>query len=82
MKNTRIENLTITGVDAFDNEKYNGITLCWSANTGFGECTIFREKKGEDAGWKAYTESMCDSSDRTFLVMLLGKLAEVVEIAE
>ncbi len=82
MKNTRIENLTITGVDAFDNEKYLGFSIGWLANIGFGECTIFREKSGEDTGWKAHTETMCDNDDKAFLKMLLDKLADMVEVTE
>lgn len=41
-------NLEIESVHAFDNEKYNGIRISWSAkNIGFGDCDILFEDGGE-----------------------------------
>lgn len=77
-----VTDLTIDRVHAFDNELYNGIRIEWSANIGCGQCDIFREKADETSTWKAHTESMSNNEDKTFLKMLLDKLADMVEVTE
>lgn len=75
-----VTDLTIDRVRAFDNELYNGIRIEWSANIGWGQCDIFREKADETSKWQAHTESMSSNDDKAFLKMLLDKLADMVEV--
>lgn len=72
----QITDLEINVISAYDNEKYEGFTIGWDSNIGFGECSIFREK--DKVVWKAATEHM----GRDFLKMLLNKLADTVAIIE
>lgn len=77
-----VKYLTIDRVHAFDNELYNGIRIEWSANIGWGQCDIFHEKADETITWQAHTETMSSNEDKTFLKMLLDKLADMVVVAE
>lgn len=75
-----VKDLTIDRVHAFDNELYNGIRIEWSANIGWGQCDIFREKADETSKWQAHTETMSTNEDKVFLKMLLDKLADMVVV--
>lgn len=77
-----VKDLTIDRVHAFDNELYNGIRIEWSANIGWGQCDIFHEKADETITWQAHTETMSSNEDKTFLKMLLDKLADMVVVTE
>lgn len=77
-----IQDLTIDRVHAYDNELYNGIRIEWSANIGWGQCDIFRDKSDPKETWKATTECMSTNDDKTFLKTLLDKLAEMVDVVE
>ena len=75
-----VKDLTIKNVYAFDNEMFNGIQIEWCANIGWGQCDIFRAKEDAADKWQAHTESMSSNEDKTFLKMLLDKLADMVEV--
>ena len=77
-----VKDLTIDRVHAFDNERYNGIRIEWSANIGWGECDIFRANEDAADKWQAHTESMSTNEDKTFIKTLLDKLADMVEVTE
>lgn len=75
-----VKDLTIDGVHVFCNSKYAGLCIEWSANIGFGECRIFLDKTDESMKWQADTESMSSNEDKTFIKMLLDKLADMVVV--
>ena len=75
-----VKDLTIDGIHVFCNLKYAGLCIEWSANIGFGECRIFLDRSDESGKWQADTESMSSREDKTFLKMLLDKLADMVEV--
>ena len=75
---TKVEDLSIENVEFFDNNTREGIYLSWSANIGFGEVKIFREKYTET--WKADTECMCSNDDKEFMRMVLNAWVEQIEI--
>jgi len=74
----KIENLTIDNVEAFANEKYEGIVFEWSANIGFGELTLYREIDSNE--WKADTEYMCKDDDKDFLKMILNEWVNKIKV--
>lgn len=74
----KIENLEITEIAPYENSMWSGIKIRWCANVGFGECELFRTT-GSDQ-WCADTESMSSNDDKTFLKMLLDKLADMVVV--
>lgn len=74
-------NLEIESVHAFDNEKYNGIRISWSAkNIGFGDCDILFEDGGGGTVISADTECMCNNNDKEFLRALLNELVDMTTI--
>ena len=75
-----IKDLTIESIEIYDNEYANGIHIEWCANIGWGQCYIYRLKSDESGKYQADTEHMSSNNDRTFLKMLLDKLADTVEV--
>ena len=75
---TKVEDLSIDDVEIFSNETNEGMYLSWSANIGFGEVKIFREKGTEM--WRADTERMCSNDDKEFLRMVLNAWVDQMEI--
>ena len=73
-----ITNLEITEINPYSNPSFEGVSIYWTANIGFGECQFYKAK-GDDT-WHVDTERMCSNEDKTFLKMLLDKLAEIVEV--
>lgn len=73
-----IADLEITDIGPYSNAKFDGIEILWRANIGWGQCTFFKAK-GDDQ-WNVDTESMSDNEDKTFLKMLLDKLADMAEV--
>lgn len=63
----------ITDIDTFDNEEFNGFMIRWSGNIGFGEYTIYKDKKS--GKWHADSECMDSTDDHWFLNLLLNDLA-------
>lgn len=75
-----IKDLSIEGVVPYDNEIASGICIEWCANIGWGQCQIYRDKSDASGKWHVDTESMSSNDDKTFLKMLLDKLADMVEV--
>jgi len=75
-----IKDLSIEGVIPYDNEIASGICIEWCANIGWGQCHIYRLKTDIHNEWQCDTECMSSNEDRTFLKMLLDKLADMVEV--
>lgn len=75
-----IKGLCIEHLSAWNNEHAEGFRIEWSANVGWGQCDIFRLKSAGENEWQCDTESMSSNKDRTFLKMLLDKLADTVEV--
>ena len=73
-----ITNLEITEINPYSNPSFDGVSIYWTANIGFGECQFYKAN-GEDK-WLVDTEHMCSNEDKTFLKMLLDKLAGMVEV--
>lgn len=73
-----ITDLEITEINSYSNPSFDGVSMYWTSNIGFGECQFYKAK-GDDT-WHVDTESMCSNEDKTFLKMLLDKLAEIVEV--
>lgn len=71
-----VKDLTINDGEGFGNARAEGIVLSWSANIGFGELTIYRDKEGGDGKWHADTE--CLGED--FVRMVLNKWVDDMEI--
>ena len=76
----QVEDLSIEGVSAFNNEVAEGIVIEWCAKIGWGQCEIYRDKSDASGKWNVDTESMSSNDDKTFLKMLLDKLADMVEV--
>lgn len=57
----------------YSNEKYEGLTITWYSDIGFGEYTIYRES-GSDK-WYADSEGMDSNNDKSFLNKLLELMA-------
>lgn len=73
-----ITELQIDSINAYDNPSFCGLHIYWVSNIGWGECNIYKAKDGTQ--WKADTEHMCSNEDKTFLKMLLDKLADMAEV--
>ena len=73
-----ITELEITEIKPYSNPPFDGMSIYCTANIGFGECQFYKAK-GDDT-WNVDTESMCSNEDKTFLKMLLDKMAEMVEV--
>ena len=73
-----ITDLEITEISPYSNPSFEGVSIYWTANIGFGECNFYKAK-GDDT-WHVDTERMSDNEDKTFLKMLLDKLADMVEV--
>ena len=74
----KITNLEITAISPYSNPSFDGVSIFWTANIGFGECNFYKAK-GDDT-WHVDTESMCSNEDKRFLKMLLEKIADMVEV--
>lgn len=64
-------NLKIEEVQPFSNEKYQGFKILWSGNIGFGEYTIYKDRKEKDAEWIADSECMDNKDDKAFITELM-----------
>lgn len=73
-----ITDLEITAINPYINPSFEGVSIYWAANIGFGECNFFKARG--DATWHVDTESMSDNEDKTFLKMLLEELVGIVEV--
>ena len=74
----KITGLEITEINPFSNPSFQGISIYWTSNIGFGECQFYKAN-GEEQ-WKVNTERMSNSEDKRFIKMLLEKLADMVEV--
>ena len=74
----KITDLEITEIGPFSNMSFQGITISWVSNIGFGECQFYKVN-GENQ-WKVDTESMSSNDDKRFIKMILEKLADMVEV--
>lgn len=75
-----VKDLSVENVSAYDNETASGVCIEWCANIGWGQCHIYRLKSAGENEWQCDTESMSSNEDKTFLKMLLDKLADMVEV--
>lgn len=70
----KIENLEITNIDVFKNEKFEGLTIQWIANIGFGEYIIYKDKKTNK--WNIDDECLESKEDRKFGRMLFEQFCK------
>ena len=75
-----IKDLTIDEIHVFCGDNRGGFDIAWSANIGWGHCCIYLDINDGSGKWQADTEHMSSNNDRTFLKMLLDKLADTVEV--
>lgn len=71
-------NLTVRSMRPFCNDKFDGISIEWESDIGFGEYTIYRPV-GEEQ-WCADSEHMDTDEDKAFLHKLLGLIADGVSV--
>lgn len=67
-------------VTPFSNEKYEGIEIKWDSNQGFGTYFIYRAKGSSN--WIANSEHMDSNENKNFLLKLLQKFVDEVEVEE
>lgn len=70
----------VDDIEVFDNEKYKGLKILWAGNIGFGEYTIFQDKK--DNKWYAESECMDKQSNKGFLNLLVSQLIDNIQVIE
>jgi len=75
----KIKDLQITNLKfSSPNDIHNGsVTISWSANVGFGEYTLFVDKKGNIRG---DTEFMDSNNDKKFTQLLFNELINKLNI--
>ena len=74
----KITDLEITAINPYSNPSFDGVSIYWAANIGFGECNFYKAK-GDDT-WHVDTESISDNVDKRFVKMILEKVADMVEV--
>ena len=67
-------------VTPFSNEKYKGIEIKWNSNQGFGTYFLYRAKGSSN--WIADSEHMDSNENKNFLLKLLQKFVDEVEVEE
>ena len=72
-----VKGLGIVNVIPFDNEKYKGIKIQWSANIGFGEYEVFFNKETET--WGIDSECMDSVDDHEFGQMLFSTMLNSIK---
>lgn len=71
--NVKEIHLRVDDIKGYSNEVFNGVTIYWSSDIGFGEYTIGKEPK-DDSG-KIYADSECmDSNDDKEFISELMRL--------
>lgn len=78
--NRRKMTVHVDGVEPFKNEKFEGFSLYWSGNIGFGQYVIYRGT-GENE-WHADSECMDSNDDKWFIKRLLLDFVSQVKIDE
>lgn len=68
----------VDGVEPFKNEAFEGFTIYWSGNIGFGQYTIYRS--GGSAEWYGDSESMDSDDDKWFIKRLLDDFVSQLKI--
>ena len=70
----KIQNLQITNIKAFNNEMFEGLTIQWIANIGFGEYTIYKDKQTNQ--WNIDDECLETEEDRKFGKLLFEQFCK------
>ena len=68
----------VDGVEPFKNEWFEGFTIYWSGNIGFGQYTIYRSNGSEE--WCGDSECMDSNDDKWFIKRLLSDFVSQLEI--
>lgn len=63
---------------SFKNEKYEGFTLNWDSNIGFGQMTFLKNGNNIDVE----TECMSGNDDKRFIKLVLDKFIEKLNVIE
>lgn len=71
-------NLSITSIEPFYNDSFNGFVIRWKSNIGFGEYTVYNVT-GSD-GWYADSEYMDTNTDKAFIKELMRLFVEHLTI--
>lgn len=71
----------VNGLQPFVNSEYQGFSIIWSGNIGFGEYTIYQNVDDPNK-WKAESECMDSQEDKWFLKKLLENFIDQLEITE
>lgn len=74
--------LEIDKVNPFKNEKYEGFTISWSSDIGFGEYRIYRKTEEETGIWYGDSECMDMNDDKAFLEELMSLFIKRIQIIE
>ena len=72
--------LKIEEVQSFSNEKQQGFKILWSRNIGFGEYTIYKDRKDKDAEWIADSECMDNKDDKAFITELMRLFIDELKV--
>lgn len=68
--------LEINEVEAFKNDRYEGLVIKWISDIGWGEYTIYKTENG----WCADAETMDSNEDRAFITELMRLFIESLNI--
>lgn len=71
--------LSVDSWRPFVNAEYEGISIQWSSDIGFGEYTIYKTKDSDR--WFADSECMDSDNDKAFVSELLKLIAKDILIA-
>lgn len=71
--------LSVDSWQPFVNNEYEGISIQWSSDIGFGKYTIYRSKGSEC--WFADSECMDSDNDKAFVSELLKLIAKDIIVA-
>lgn len=72
--------LRVDDIKGYNNEVFNGFTIYWSSNIGFGEYTIGKEPKDEDGKLYADSEYTDSNDDKEFISELMRLVIEKIHI--
>lgn len=74
--------LEISEVIPFVNDLYEGFTIQWIADIGFGEYNIYKDVTNEDPQWYAYSEYMDSNEDKEFITELMRLFIEELVVTK
>lgn len=74
--NVKEIHLRVDDIKGCSNEVFNGFTIYWSSDIGFGEYTIGKEPKDDDGKLYADSEYMDSNDDKEFISELMRLLVK------